>query len=336
MTVTNAGQEQKWPVVQRAADVKVRCAHAPNVGRKVNKKQWKTAVFLPDPQIGYRRYDDGTLDPFHDVEAIDVALQIVAALQMDTGVDKVINLGDFLDLAPQGRFAQEPTFVATTQPSIDYGFEFLSRQRINAPDAEIHLIEGNHDARMAKFIATNAAASYGIKRANMPQSWPVMSLPYLLRTDELGVHYVDAWPTGQVWVNSRLRAIHGHKVRSGGSTANAYIKDNPHISTVFGHVHRIEMHHKVVSGHDGPVRSVAVSPGCLCRTDGAVPSYNSATHVNGTPATHHEDWQAGCLVAMYRDEGEFHLEPIHIVEGRAMFRGQLFTSVEVKGVYHSA
>lgn len=319
---------EKWPVVQRASDVKIRCAHAPNPGRKANNKQWKTAVILPDPQIGYRRYDDGALDPFHDVEAIDVALQILAALQMDGGVDKVVNLGDFLDLAPQGRFAQEPTFVATTQPSIDYGFEFLSRQRINAPDAEIHLIEGNHDARMAKFIAANAAASYGIKRANMPKSWPVMSLPYLLRTDELGVVYTDAWPTGQVWLNPGLRAIHGNKVRSGGSTANSYVKAAPHISTIFGHVHRIETHYSTVTGPDGPIRSMAASPGCLCRVDGAVPSYNSATHHDGTPAQHWEDWNQGAAVIRYRsDSPQFVYEPIQITDGWAMYQGQEFVSL---------
>jgi RNA polymerase sigma-32 factor len=50
---------------------------------------------------------------------------------------------------------------------------------------------------------------------------------------------------------------------------------------VFGHAHRQELQYKTVANGDGPIRSVSASPGCLCRVDGAVPSYGSGLNDNG-------------------------------------------------------
>jgi len=290
------------------------------------KGAYKVAAILPDPQIGYRDLSTG-LNPFHDERAMDVALQIIGYLEEHDRVDAVINLGDFLDLPAQGRFEQEPAFAFTTQHAINRGHKFLQQQRaVAGPRAKLVLIEGNHDKRMEKFIMNNAASTLGLKKANMPDSMPVMSLPYLLRLDEIGVEYIDAYPAGAYWLNDKLRAVHGSKVRSGGSTAAAYTNDSPHISTIFGHVHRQELQSKTVFDRLGPIKSVAVSPGCLCRVDGAVPSVNGATKIDGSPAVYYENWQQGMAVIMYKQSGEFYTELVQIDNGRAVFRGREFTS----------
>jgi len=299
--------------------------NAPKKVRSV-KGAYKVAVILPDPQIGYRDLSTG-LDPFHDEKAMDVALQIIGYLEEHDRVDSVINLGDFLDLPAQGRFEQEPAFAFTTQHAVNRGHKFLQQQRAAAgPRAKIVLIEGNHDKRMEKFIMTNTMSILGLKRANMPESLPVMSLPYLLRLDEIGVEYIDAYPAGAYWLNDRLRAVHGSKVRSGGSTAAAYTNDSPHISTIFGHVHRQELQSKTVFDRLGPIKSMAVSPGCLCRVDGAVPSVNGATKIDGSPAIYYENWQQGIAVIMYKPTGEFYTELVQIDNGKAVFRGREFAS----------
>lgn len=299
--------------------------NAPKKIRSV-KGAYKVAAILPDPQIGFRDLSTG-LDPFHDERAMDVALQIIAFLEEHDRVDSVVNLGDFLDLPAQGRFEQEPAFAFTTQHAIDRGHKFLQQQRAAAgPRADIVLIEGNHDKRMEKFIMNNMASTLGLKRANMPDTLPVMSLPYLLRLDEIGVEYIDAYPAGAYWLNDKLRAVHGSKVRSGGSTAAAYTNDSPHISTIFGHVHRQELQSKTVFDRLGPIKSVAVSPGCLCRVDGAVPSVNGSTKIDGSPAVYYENWQQGMAVVMYKKTGEFFTELVQIDNGKAVFRGREFSS----------
>jgi len=290
------------------------------------KGSYKVAAILPDPQIGYRDLSTG-LDPFHDEQAMDVALQIIGYLEEHDRVDTVVNLGDFLDLPAQGRFEQEPAFAFTTQHAINRGHKFLQQQRaVAGPRAKLVLIEGNHDKRMERFIMNNAASTLGLKKANMPDTMPVMSLPYLLRLDEIGVEYIDAYPAGAYWLNDKLRAVHGSKVRSGGSTAAAYTNDSPHISTIFGHVHRQELQSKTVFDRLGPIKSIAVSPGCLCRVDGAVPSVNGATKIDGSPAVYYENWQQGVAVIMYKPSGEFFVELVQIDRGKAVFRGREFTS----------
>jgi len=313
--------EPKWQPVDRSQPVVLA---AP---KKVTPKKSKHTVHvaLPDPQIGYRDLG-GRLDPFHDESAMDVALQITSFIEETDRLDTVVNLGDFLDLPSQGRFEQEAAFASTTQAAFDRGHLFLQQQRQAAgPKAKIVLVEGNHDRRMEKFITANALSAFGLRRANT-RELPTMSIPYLLRLEEIGVEYIDAYPAGAYWITESLRAIHGTKARSNGSTAAAYTNADPHISTIFGHSHRLEIQSKTVYNGAGAIRSVAVSPGCLCRVDGAVPSVNGSTHIDGSPARHWENWQQGVAVITVEPNGEFFTELVQIKDGAAWFRGRKFTA----------
>lgn len=320
MALSDSGFVPHWNPVQNARPVIVK----PIEKKPLTNNGWKTAIVLPDPQIGYRLFDEGDegeLDPFHDEAAMNVALQII---QYEENVHQVVNLGDFLDLPSQGRFAQEATFANMTQRAIDRGHYFLAQQRVAAPGAEIVLIEGNHDRRLQNFVEMNAVSAFGLKRAEKPSEWPVMSLPFLLRLDELNVSYIDSYPAGRHWINDRLRAIHGNKVRSNGSTAAAYTNDMPHISTVFGHTHRLEIQSKTTFDRVGKIRSMAISPGCLCRVDGAVPSVNGAIGIDGRPAQEFENWQQGIAVIKYKDTGEFFVDLVQIDDGRTVYQGKEF------------
>ena len=310
-----------WKPVEKAKPVIIQ---APKPAKKLNSKH-TVHVALPDPQIGFRDLG-GRLDPFHDESAISVALQITAWLEENDRLDTVINLGDFLDLPAQGRFEQEAAFASTTQAAFDRGHLFLQQQRAAVgPKAKIVLVEGNHDRRMERFITANALSAYGLRRANTAEL-PAMSIPYLLRLEEIGVEYIDAYPAGAFWITERLRAIHGNKARSNGSTAAAYTNADPHISTIFGHAHRLEIQSRTVFNRDGAIRTTAVSPGCLCRVDGAVPSVNGSTHVDGSPAKYYENWQQGIAVITVEPDGEFYTELVQIKDGVAWFRGRRFTA----------
>lgn len=318
-----AGPE--WPVIQQAAPTVIKSPGKPKTTPALIGG-WKTAVVLPDPQIGYRQFDDVGLDPFHDEAAMNVALQILSAEQHSGKVDQVVNLGDYLDLPAQGKYEQEAAFAFTTQNAVDRGHLFAAHQRAAAPDAKIIILEGNHDRRMQKFVQANALSSFGLKRANIPESWPVMSLPYLLRLDELDVEYIDAYPAGMWWINDKLRAVHGDKVNSGGSTAMKYTNEMPHISTIFGHIHRQEIQSKTTFDREGKIKAMAISPGCLCRVDGHVPSVKGSTNIEGKPVTYWENWQQGIAVIRYKDEGSFHVDLVHIDDGKTLYKGQEFKS----------
>lgn len=311
----------QWQPVDRAAQAPVKVPPAPPVR---SRRKTKTAVVLPDVQIGYRRdLDTAALDPFHDEAAMAAALKVVQAADPDV----VIHLGDFLDFASFGTYEIEAGFALTVQPAIDRAHRFLVEVQAAAPRARQVLLEGNHDRRLQKAIVKNALAAFGIRRAEAPDEWPVLSLPYLLRLSEIGggdgVEYVGGYPAGIYWINDRLCCIHGHKVRSSGSTAAAVVQDDSaRISTLFGHVHRVELMHRTQRVRAGARTSFAASPGCLCRIDGAVPSMKGSTDPMGRPVPTVENWQHGCAVITYEPgDGPFALELVPIHDGQVWFRG---------------
>lgn len=301
----------EWPVVDRPAPLPPKT----RVKRKAASK-WKTAVAGADTQIGFRVLPDGTMDPFHDEAAMALFNSIVEA----EDPDMVLLCGDIVDLAEQGKYTQEAGFANTTQAALDRTYAWLHDLR-SKTSGDIHLIEGNHDKRLQNFIELNAKAAFGLRRAGWPDEWPVMSLPYLLRLDELNVQYQDAYPNAHVWVNNTLRAEHGDKVNSKGSTAQRYLDETPHISRLFGHTHRQEVVQRTTWDRLGKIRTQAINPGCLCRVDGAVPSVHGSIGANGTPATVYENWQQGAAVIRYTED-QFFVELVQFDDGRTVYRGE--------------
>lgn len=308
-----AGPE--WPAVQPAAPVKVKVDPV----KSRSRRGWGTAVILPDPQIGFRRYEDGTLDPLHDDQAMACAMKVAQA----AAPDLIILLGDLLDLTEMGRYEQEETFQLGTQLALDRAHEWLATLRATFPGSEIRLIEGNHDRRLPKAIRANYMAAANLKRANVPAGWPVLSVPYLLHLDELDIEYVSGYPAAETAINPGLICKHGDKVRSRGSTASAVIRDIPTRSVIFGHVHRIEAHYHRCPGRHEILETYAATPGTLARIDGAVPGSQTATDALGKPVPRVMDWQHGLAVVEYERKGwRSHLELIQIHAGETFWRGR--------------
>ena len=309
----------KWPVIQPAAPVKVEVSEIPP---KPARNGLKMSLKCGDTQIGFRVLEDGTTEEFHDQRAMDLVVEVARREQPDS----IVILGDFLDLPSQGRWAQEAAFAKTTQMSLDTGYKWLASLRAVAPYAEIVLIEGNHDKRLQGFIETNAVSAFGLRRAQLPQEWPVMSLQNLLRLDELNIKYYDAYPAATHWDSPHVRNIHGTRANSRGSTTAQYAQELPHISTWSGHSHRAEITYKSVLGAYGEkIESFSANPGALCKTDGTVPGYNAATHANGSSAKIVEDWQQGFGVMYYTDDEAWPFV-YRIENGRTIYNGEVLVT----------
>ena len=305
-----------WPVVQPGPSIKLPV-------RKViqsNAEGYKVAVILPDMQIGYYRNADGSLEPTHDEEALSISMAIIKKLNPD----RIIMVGDNLDFPEFGKYRLSPAYAITTQASIDRATTLCAELRAVAPNAVIDWISGNHEERLVNFILDNAKVSFGLRRGNTPDSWPCLSVPYLCRFNDYGVNYVAGYPAGQVWINQRLKVIHGNKVRSNGSTAHAYLNDSK-VSVIYGHIHRREWAERSREDWDGAKTIMAASPGTLARCDGAVPSTKGGIDLDGRPMTIVEDWQQGLAVVSYEDgEGAFWYEQIPIHNKTAFFRGKVY------------
>lgn len=322
----------RWPVVQPAKPVTVR---VPKRRGPLLVGTYKTLVFLPDEQIGYRRLPSGILDPFHDPRAIDIALQIAELERPDT----IIHAGDLNDFAPFSKHRQEPGFAMTVQPAIQYAYEYLAR--LSEITRDHRVVSGNHDIRLQNYTIDNAMASFGLTRARaggVPEAWPVMSVQNLLRFDELGIEYVGSYPSGATYVNDNLAVIHGAKIGNKMRTAAQIVVEDERVSILHGHTHKRALAAKTRNSRGAAKFSMAYSPGCLCRIDGAVPSTKGQIDAHGVPVRAWEDWQQGVAVIRYQEgDGKFHLEEVPIFEERdgsswAMHGGQEFTSVEALGV----
>jgi len=305
----------QWPVIDRGAPVRLPTAKASQT-----RSERPCAVVLPDIQFGYFRRSEGDLEAIHDESALSTALAITKAAKPT----KVVLLGDNLDLCEFGKYRTTPAFQRSSQATIDRATLFLAELRRAAPDAEIVWIAGNHDERLSLSILDNAVAAYGLRQGNTPASWPVLSVPHLCRMDEFDVTYLSGYPASRYWITPELEAIHGTKVASNGSTAHKYLSSGLTHSVIYGHIHRIEYAERTIDTFDGARRIVATSPGCLARTDGAVPSTKGATDLDGRPLPVVENWQTGMCVIPYDDSGEFTVEMIPISNGVAHWRGKRY------------
>lgn len=310
----------QWPVIQPGPVVRLPARKA----KPAKPGGLPIAMVGPDMQIGYFRNRAGDLEPTHDERAISVFIEAVRAAQPT----RIILVGDNGDLPEFGKYRLTPPFQQTTQATIDRMTLLCAQLRDAAPDAEIVWLAGNHEERLPNYILDNAAAAFGLRQGNRPDSWPVLSVPFLCRMDDYGVEYKPGYPASAVWVNQRLRVIHGHITRSSrtSSTAKAYVESEK-TSVIFGHTHRLEWSEKTRRDHDGPRRILAMSPGCLARIDGVVPSTKQGTDLDGRPLPITEDWQQGFAVVTYEPgDGRFWPELVPINNGTAMWRGRLIES----------
>jgi hypothetical protein len=305
----------EWPVIQQGKPVQLQ----KSTTKPKTATGFKTCIIPPDIQIGYYRNQEGNLEPTHD----EAAISILIALIKDMQPELVVMVGDNLDLPEMGKYLTYPAYAQTTQAAIDRATMLCAQLRSAAPHARIIWLAGNHEERMPKYILTNAGAAYGLRKGNTPESWPVLSVPYLCRMDEFGVEYFPGYPAADFWVNKKLRIIHGDRVKSSGSTAHVYLNAEK-TSVIYGHIHRIECAYKTREDYDGPRTIMAASPGCLARIDGAIPSTKGGVDLDGRPLTRHENWQQGIGIVQYEDDGEhkFSYECMTIYNGWSMFRGK--------------
>ena len=280
---------------------------------KTNGRGLKTAVIIPDIQFGFQRdIYTGKLIPFHDRHALDVALQIVEFIKPD----KVVYLGDNLDLPDwSDRFLRSPEFYWTTQPAIVEASWWFSQFKQASMNAEHKMMPGNHEKRMEEMIVKYFLQAYNLKPVDEMDKPSGMTIQRLLALDKIGIEYsAEPYPDSKIWLGDYIVCVHGRLARSGpGSTVGAVIK-NTDITTIQGHIHRIELVSKTINLRDRRRVVHAFSPGCLCKIDGSVPG--SSTE---------EQWQQGIGIVFYEGDSDRHtIVPVPIKDGTAIYNGYMF------------
>ena len=319
-SVTKEGPRALWQVkawLEKRPDWFVKPIKAVKPVKRVKAKSvpaTATALIIPDSQHGYRRRADGSLEPLHDRLACDLALQAAKVLQPQT----VVLLGDMLDLAPWStRYTTSPSLRYTTQPALVELHWWLSSIRKAAPSAEIIYLEGNHENRILRAITEKIDEAVGLSPADDPAGPGVLSIERLLGLADLDIEYVGPYGSSW-WLWEKVQLHHGSLVRSkGGQTTTAMLANSAH-SQVVGHIHRREYSCKTIDSLTGSRTITAMSPGCLCRVDGAVP------HAGGSTVL---DWQQG-LGVVYRHKEDISVQVTPIDEGGMFLHGKYYRGVD--------
>ena len=271
-------------------------------------------LLLPDAQIGHRRVRrDGreVLVPMHDRAAMSCAWRVAQIAQPDT----IVVLGDFLDLTEMSSKYPKPLdVIGTSQASINELAYWLRDLRERCPFSRIIYVEGNHEARLHRLIVEKTNSMDGLRAVD--DDLAAMSISRLLGLPSLHIEYIG--PYGEdIWLwpdtSTPVRVHHGEVVRSkGGQTVSAQLQRETS-SVVGGHIHRVEVAWRTIHGPVGRRSRVALSPGCLCRVDGAVPG-----------VTLRPDWQQGWgWLARDSERGQVYGAAVPIVEGRTVYRSGL-------------
>lgn len=298
--------------------------NSPSKPRKLN-----LAVSIPDMQIGAYDSPDGFLDPTQDEQAIDVAFQVMHDMELEHGIDLVVNQGDNLDFPAFSTHRTPPAYTTnkSTQYAIDRYASILATQRQIAGSARIIDLPSNHVIRLINTLIDKAPALVGIKRAFGKE--PILSVPYLCRYEDYNIEVPPGgYPDGKFWASNNLLFVHGDKTSSTpGATARKYLRDG--VSTVYGHHHHEEMLRNISEANGKTKVSFAGSPGCLCRVDGVVPAARNGSDDTGKYAgVYREPWNQGIWFIWYDPKGEQDpiLEICQIENGQAIFRGKEYTT----------
>jgi hypothetical protein len=267
----------------------------------------ESAIVFSDIHFGFRRLPNGKLDPFHDLDALHILLQIVEELEPEL----LLCLGDGMDWTEMTtKWMLHPEHDNTSQPALESFARYMAALRAAVPRAEMIYIEGNHDIRLRNNMLSGP--SRAITTLNkVGEVYPVVSLEHLADFDSLGMTYIGDYPASRFWINENLVAKHGNKaISTPGTTARNNLGiDNK--SVIFGHIHRTEC---VYHTADGPLHQHVRSSqcfGCLAKIDGTVPgSSEEHNHNQGFGVV---DYEVG--------NGRFASVPILIHEGRAIYSG---------------
>lgn len=271
----------------------------------------------------------GDMMPFHDKKAINCMMKIAKA----ANITEAVCLGDALDFTEfTTRWLLRPEHDGTTQKALEecaqffYGVRALVDKNTIGLDVvsgaggvargEVVYIEGNHEKRLWDNLIASSARSMFVLEPVGGSGEPLVTVSGLLGLKKMGVRYEgtypEGYPKGRVWINPGLLAIHGSNAAGAGGASAWKTLGDIEKSVLFGHIHRIEHVSKTYHGLDKIRVRGAWGIGCLCHVDGGVPT-----------AKAEERWQQGFAVVSSVGD-KFHVEQVHIVDGVAMWRGNIY------------
>jgi predicted phosphodiesterase len=230
--------------------------------------------------------------PYHDTKALRAMYEFMDWWKPG----EVIVLGDLVDFYAVSRFSREPERVLKLQGELDESVEVLSDIRKHAPRVPMTFIKGNHEARLKRYLWSNAQELDCLR---------ALKLESLLEFDKFKISYEDRG----IMRFRNIMVKHGNIVRKfAGYTAKGEFEKNG-MSGVSGHTHRLAQYR-----HTNELDSfIWTESGCLCLLN--------ADYLEGQKP----NWQVGFSIGYFKENSnKFLIETVPIISGKALYAGREF------------
>lgn len=181
--------------------------------------------------------------PFHEPIIIDA----FAAWLDEHRPARAYILGDESDLPSLGKYRKNPRMHCTVQECIDSTYDVLAKWRAASPETEMTILAANHThGRLDGYVLDNAPELHGLSRAHEEEE--LLSMPYLLRLDELDISYVEAEgeyhdstieiAPGIIAMHGTAAGVHGGAIREIGNWEGSVIQGHDHKSVLAARIRR--------------------------------------------------------------------------------------------------
>jgi calcineurin-like phosphoesterase family protein len=238
--------------------------------------------------------------PHQDDEGLSIVRQIAFLLQPDV----LCNMGDMLDCTSLSRFDKDPAALESIQDEIDLARVHLAQMRQLSPLSRVVLLEGNHEDRLRRTLWGMKGEASVLNKLTKFQE--LMTWPALLDLDALGVEFVPYGQQSKFDFLPKFILKHGDTVRGYSAYTARGEMEKYNFSGASGHTHRLGQYFR----RDRNGAHVWIETGCCCSL---TPQYVADPN-----------WQNGCVVLTFeRETGAVHAELINIVNGMAVWRGNV-------------
>lgn len=233
--------------------------------------------------------------PYHDKKALAAVEQFMG----DHTFDYYINLGDLLDFDCISNHNKDKLReVEGKRVESDYVVvnQMLDRHqsliRKNNKNAEFILLEGNHEARMERYIDAN------------PVLEGLFEVEKKLNLKDRGFQWYRYNDT-RLFQIGKLAFHHGIYTSKYHSYKHL---ENFGKSIVYGHLHTFQIHNNSTFGEDDARAAHAV--GCLCEPE--------QSYIQGRPRS----WRQGFAVIYFHPNGNFNYYPITMFNHSFIYDGK--------------
>lgn len=244
--------------------------------REIKSEVMKNAIFISDVHR-----------PYHDQRAWELMMMVAE----DYGIDEFIIGGDFADFYGLNSHGKNPHIEETLIDELASVHSGLMEIQRSFPSAKKVYITGNHEHRLARYIANKA-----------PELFGVIEIEDLLQLKHFDFEYVPYGPyQGHAVLGTELIARHEPLTMGLHCAYGTIVKTGT--STIFGHTHRKQEAEMIRL--DG-THLIGIAVGHLADYKHPVMSY----------LKNHPQWTQGfCTISADEKTGEWFYENVRITEG---------------------